>query len=586
MRTFVEKILNAERGSIVVREPDYVMSHDNSARVRFLFERIHGTRVYNPSQLVIVLDGKVSGVINELSLEYNSIRDFVEEQGIEYFYDCDRGIGHQIISELVRPGMLVVGSDSHTATAGAFNTLAMGINKTETAVLWKTGKMWFRVPETVKIVLKNRLPEGVFAKDLALWIKGILSKLDVNGLAIEYHGEGVASLSIDDRMTIANISTEMGVVSSAFPPDDRLADYFNEPAVRGVWADEEAVYSRFIEIDLANVFPMVYDTGNNVLQGVEELVGLKIQQGLIGACASGRLEDLRLVSMILEGKHIANGFQLFVVPASRDIYLRAVEEGIIDKIAQSGAMVLGSSCGPCLGVGRVASVGNSRFISTANSQYIGGTNHSGVEKYIASPATVAMTALRGELTPMIHFEGTQYKYNIPRVEPVVLGEYDYRKSNGVWNYGDIDNISSNQIFSEKLTCRLTLEQVEEIKPYLFKGLDLNFTCDVKPGDIIIAGENFGCGQLVKHAATGLVAVGVKLVIAKSVNRDFYRMAINHGLRILVDWAVVDAYTSGEQLTIDDENHLLYLNERAYKLPYVDAEFQKILEKGGLVNAFS
>ena len=586
MRTFVEKILNAERGSIVVREPDYVMSHDNSARVRFLFERIHGTRVYNPSQLVIVLDGKVSGVINELSLEYNSIRDFVEEQGIEHFYDCDRGIGHQIISELVRPGMLVVGSDSHTATAGAFNTLAMGINKTETAVLWKTGKMWFRVPETVKIVLKNRLPEGVFAKDLALWIKGILSKLDVNGLAIEYHGEGVASLSIDDRMTIANISTEMGVVSSAFPPDDRLADYFNEPAVRGVWADEEAVYSRFIEIDLANVFPMVYDTGNNVLQGVEELVGLKIQQGLIGGCASGRLEDLRLVSMILEGKHIANGFQLFVVPASRDIYLRAVEEGIIDKIAQSGAMVLGSSCGPCLGVGRVASVGNSRFISTANSQYIGGTNHSGVEKYIASPATVAMTALRGELTPMIHFEGTQYKYNIPRVEPVVLGEYDYRKSNGVWNYGDIDNISSNQIFSEKLTCRLTLEQVEEIKPYLFKGLDPNFTCDVKPGDIIIAGENFGCGQLVKHAATGLVAVGVKLVIAKSVNRDFYRMAINHGLRILVDWAVVDAYTSGEQLTIDDENHLLYLNERAYKLPYVDAEFQKILEKGGLVNAFS
>ena len=167
--------------------------------------------------------------------------------------------------------------------------------------------MWFRVPETVKIVLKNRLPEGVFAKDLALWIKGILSKLDVNGLAIEYHGEGVASLSIDDRMTIANISTEMGVVSSAFPPDDRLADYFNEPAVRGVWADEEAVYSRFIEIDLANVFPMVYDTGNNVLQGVEELVGLKIQQGLIGACASGRLEDLRLVSMILEGNILLTG---------------------------------------------------------------------------------------------------------------------------------------------------------------------------------------------------------------------------------------------------------------------------------------
>ena len=180
--------------------------------------------------------------MHELSFEYNSIRDFVEEQGIEHFYDCDSGIGHQILAGLVRPGMLVVGCDSHTATAGAFNAFALGINKTETAVSWKTGKMWFRVPETVKIVLRNRLPEGVLAKDLALWIKGVLGELDVNGQAIEYHGEGVESLTIDDRMTIANMSTEMGVVSAAFPPDDTLADYFNEPAVRGVWADEGAVY--------------------------------------------------------------------------------------------------------------------------------------------------------------------------------------------------------------------------------------------------------------------------------------------------------------------------------------------------------
>jgi len=586
MRTFVEKILGAERDSIVVREPDYVMSHDNSARVRFLFERIHGTKVYNPSQLIIVLDGKVSGLMNELSLEYNSIRNFVEEQGIEHFYDCDRGISHQVLSELVRPGMLVVGSDTHTATAGAFNTFAVGINKTETAVLWKTGRMWFRVPETIKIVLKNHLPEGVFAKDLALWIKGMLSESDVNGLAIEYHGDGVASLTIDDRMTIANISTEMGVVCSAFPPDDRLADYFNEPAVRGVWADEDAVYTRFIEIDLANVFPLIFDTCNQTVMPVDELVGLKIQQGLIGACASGRLEDLRLVSRILEGKRIAGGFQLFVVPASRDIYLRAIEEGIIDKIAQSGAVVLGSSCGPCLGVGHVASAGNSRFISTANSHYIGSVNHAGVEKYIASPATVAMTALRGELTPMIHFEGVRYKYRAKEVESVVLEGYDYRKSNGVWNYADIDNISSNQIFAEKLMYRLTLEQVEEIKPYLFEGLDKNFASDVKSGDIVIAGENFGCGQLVKHAATGLVAVGVKLIIVKSVNQDFYRMAINHGLRILIDRAVVDAYTSGEHLVIDDENNLLYLNEKTYTLPRTDDTFREIIEKGGLIKAFS
>lgn len=585
-RTFVEKILNAKKGSIVVREPDYVMSHDNSARVRFLFERIHGTKVHKPSQVVIVLDGKVSGLVHELSFEYNSIRDFVEEQGIEHFYDCDSGISHQILSELVRPGMLVVGSDSHTATAGAFNTFALGINKTETAVLWKTGKMWFRVPETIKIVLKNRLSEGVLAKDLALWIKGILGELDVNGQAIEYHGEGVESLTIDDRMTIANMSTEMGVMSAAFPPDDRLADYFNEPAVRGVWADEDAVYDRFIEIDLARVFPLVFDTRKGEIRSVDEMEGLKIQQGLIGACASGRLEDLRLVSMILEGKRIADGFQLFVVPASRAIYLKAIEEGIIDKIAQSGAMVLGASCGPCLGVGHVASAGNSRLISTANSRYIGETSHSGVEKYIASPATIAMTALRGELTTVIHFDGAKYRYQVKPVEPVILEEYDYRKVNGVWNYSDIDNISSNQIFAEKLMYRLTLEQVEEIKPYLFAGLDKNFANDVKPGDVIVVGENFGCGQLVKHAATGLVAIGVKLIIAKSVNHDFYRMAINHGLQILIDWAIADSYTSGDELAFDWENRMVFLNGKEYPLPATDKEFNEIIEKGGLVKTFS
>lgn len=585
-RTFVEKILGAERGSIVMREPDFVLSHDNSARVRRIFERIHGTEVHKPSQLVIVLDGKVSGLTNELAFEYNSIRDFVEEQHLEHFYDCDHGISHQVLAELVRPGMLVVGSDSHTATAGAFNTFAVGINKTETAVLWKTGTMWFQVPETIQIVLKNRLPEGVVAKDLALWIKGILSELDVNGQAIEYQGEGVETLSIADRMAVANISTEMGVLCSAFPPDDVLADYFNEPAVRGVWADQGAVYSRFIEIDLARVLPLVYDTRKDVIRGVDELAGLKIQQGLIGACATGRLEDLRLVSVILEGKHVAEGFQLFVVPASRDIYLKAVEEGIIDKIVRAGAMVLGSSCGPCLGIGHMASAGNSRLLSTANSHFAGGINNTGMEKYIASPITVAMTALRGELTTAIHFEGATYKYNTKPLEHEQLEEYDYRKSNGIWNYADIDNISSNQIFSEKLAYRFTNDQVNEIKPYLFAGLDENFACDVKPGDIIVVGRNFGCGQLVKHAVTGLVAIGIKLIIAKSVNRDFYRMAINHGLQVLVEWQIVDAYTSGDRLTFDPENGMIFLNEQAYKLPKIDAGFNRIIQKGGLVQAFS
>ena len=585
-RTFVEKLLNAEKGSIVVRKPDFVMSHDNSARVRRIFERIEGTQVYDPSQLVIVLDGKVSGLTTEVAMDYGSIRDFVEEQGVKHFYDSERGICHQLMADLVRPGMFIIGSDTHTATAGAFNAFAFGVNKTTTAVAWKTGRVWCRVPETIKIVLKNRLATGVVAKDLALWLMGVLKGMNVSGQFVEYHGEGVATLSIADRMTIANISWEMGLMGAVFPPDDVLADYFGELAVRGVWADNGATYSRYIEIDLAQVYPLVYDAYKERVLGVNELAGLEIQQGLVGACASGRLEDLRLVAQVLDGEQVAKGFQLFVVPASRDIYLEALEEGIIDKITRAGAVILASSCGPCMGIGHVASAGNSRLVSTANSHFTGSLTGNGIEKYIASPLTVAMTALRGELSTVVNFEGAHYKQREKIVEHSRLEEYDYRKSNGIWNYSDIDNISVNQIFAEKLTYKISSEQTDRIKPYLFEGLDENFAQEVRNGDIIVVGENFGCGRLVKHAVTGLVAAGVKVIIAKSVDWGFFRMAMNHGLRIVVVWDVAKAYTSRDHLKVDFQQGALWLNDTRYALPPEDVEFTEMMEKGGILKAFS
>ena len=577
-RTFVEKILNAPVGSIVVREPDYVLSHDNSARIRRIFERMGGENVYCPNQLVIVLDGKVSGLTNEMINEYNSIRNFVEEQHIERFYDCDRGICHQVLADIVKPGMLITGSDSHMATAGAFNCFAMGVNKTETAALWKTGKIWFRVPETIKIVLKNSLSDGFVAKDLALWIMGILSEIEVNGQIVEYHGDGVGSLSIADRMTIANVSTEMGIECSVFPPDDVLADYFGEPAVRGIWADKGANYVRYIEIDLAKVFPLVLDTVKGEIRGVNEIEGIKIQQGLIGGCAAGRLEDLRLAAMILDGKHVADHFQLFIVTASRAIYLQAIEEGVIDILSRAGAVILGASCGPCLSVGHMASADNSRLISTTNSYFIGNTATSGVKKYVASPVTVAMTAMRGELSTVIHFQGAEFKCRPKPEEQRCIEGYDYRRRAAVWNYSDIDNISCRQIFSEKLTYKITHEQTDLIKPALFAGLDMNFSVEVKPGDLIVAGENFGCGGLIKHAVTGLMAVGIRLIIVKSVNRNFYRMAMNHGLYIIINREVAKDYTSGDQLTLDMEAGKVYLNNREYILPEVDPLFFGFLGK--------
>ena len=190
-QTFAEKILGAPAGSIVFREPDIVLSHDNTASIYKTFQKMNGERIAHPERLLVVLDHNAPPTSAALATQYQAIRDLVREQGITMFYDAGRGICHQIMSYHARPGMIIVGSDSHTCTAGAFNALAAGIDRTETAGIWRRGETWFRVPESLKITLHGRLPEGVFAKDLSLWIIGMIGSAGANYLSIEYHGEGV-----------------------------------------------------------------------------------------------------------------------------------------------------------------------------------------------------------------------------------------------------------------------------------------------------------------------------------------------------------------------------------------------------------
>ncbi|MDL2231822.1 aconitate hydratase, partial [Porphyromonadaceae bacterium OttesenSCG-928-L07] len=494
--TFVEKILNATTGSLVYREPDIVLCHDNSARIQGLFKKAGGKNIQNPDKLFVVLDRKQTGQVEELIRDYNAIRDFMHEQKVERFFDCDSGICHEVLASHLRPGMTITGSDSHTCTAGAFNCFAVGLNKTETARLWKTGKIWFRVPETVKITLKGRLRSGVYAKDIALWVMGMLREEFVEYKAIEYHGEGVRQLSIADRMCIANVSEEMGVKNSVFPPDDTLADYFGDVAVRGVWADEDAVYYKEFTVDLNEVMPLVLFTHqHNEVKSVDECKELEIQQGLIGACSNGRMDDLRIVAHVLKNKRIHPGFQLFVVPASREIYLQAREEGLIDTIIKSGASVLGASCGPCLGSSHMINADAKRFISTTNSHSMRRLSDMGVEKYVASPATVAMTALTGKLTAEMDYKGEKYRYwNLPVTQPEV-SPFEKRKFSNVWNYSDKNYISCKQLFPEELTHKISLEDGAAILPHILEEFDPEFARHVSKGDIIIAGESFGVGRL-------------------------------------------------------------------------------------------
>lgn len=580
--TFAEKILNAPAGSIVYVEPDIVLSHDNSARVRKLFEKMGGKSVCNPEQLFVVLDRKMTGTTDELIRDYNSIHAFMNEQQVEHFFDCDKGICHQVVTEYLHGGDVVVGSDSHTCTAGAFNCFAVGLNKTETAYLWKNGKMWFRVPESIKITLTGKLREGVYAKDVALWIMGMLREENVEYKSVEYHGEGVNTLTLADRMTIANVSAEMGVKNSVFPPDDVLADYFGDYAVKGVWADAGAVYDKEFEVKLDEVFPVVMLTHeHHEVKSEQECRELEVQGGLIGACSNGRIEDLRVVARILEGHHIHPGFQLFIVPASYAIYLQARKEGLVDTFIKAGASVLGASCGPCLGTSHIVQADTRRFISTTNSNSMRRMSEIGIEKYIASPATVAMTAVHGKITAENSYPDESYPYWGNPVEPLHVDDCDDRKCGNVWNYSDIHYVSCKQIFADKLTYHISSEDAESMKPYVLCDLDPSFASRVEEGDILLAGENFGAGRLIKHAALGLQGAGIKAIIARSVNRNFYRLALNYGFPVIIAPAIIQAYHKGDSIDIDIANNRITVGRKTYVLPSVHPVMTDILRRKGL-----
>ncbi|MDZ7738514.1 MAG: homoaconitate hydratase family protein [Bacteroidales bacterium] len=390
-RTFVEKILDAPTGAITFKKPDIVLTHDNSASIYITFMKMGAEKIHDPSQLLVVLDHNAPPTNAKLATQYEEIREMVRKHGIEKFYDAGRGICHQIMSYHAKPGMIIVGSDSHTCTAGAFNTLAAGIDRTESAGIWTRGETWFRVPESIKITLHGRLKDGVYAKDLSLWIIGMIGTAGANYMSIEYHGEGVKTLSISDRMTLANLASEMGAKNAVFPADQVLRDFLGEIEYNETWADEGAEYAREIDIDLEEIYPLVAAPHNvDNIKAVAEVAGTKVHQGLIGTCTNGRIEDIRVAAEIFKGKSIKEGFQLLVIPASREVYLQALKEGLLTELIEAGANVLGPSCGPCLGTGQGIPADGYTVISTANRNFPGRMGNKNAEIYLASPATVAL----------------------------------------------------------------------------------------------------------------------------------------------------------------------------------------------------
>ncbi len=585
-RTFVEKIFDAECGSIVFKKPNIVLTHDNTASIKKTFEKMGGDKVADPNQLLIVLDHNAPPTNAKLATQYQEVRDIVKYQGVDKFYDAGKGICHQIMSYHAEPGMVIVGSDSHTCTAGAFNAMAAGIDRTEAAGLWKRGETWFRVPETMKVTLKGKLNPGVYAKDISLWIIGMIGSDGADYMSIEYHGEGLKALTISQRMTLANLASEMGAKNAVFPADEILAEFYGKVSIEGVWADEGAKYAKEIEIELSEIYPLVAAPHHvDNVKAVSEVQGTKIQQGLIGTCTNGRFEDIKIATEILDGKKIADGFQLLVIPASQKIYLQMIEEGLITKLINAGATVLGSSCGPCLGTGQGIPADGFKVISTANRNFKGRMGNKESEVYLASPATVAYSAIKGEISdPRGEKYNDKFPYQKEATSTVDIAADDNRKLGNVWNYVDADNINTDQMFAGNLTYNVLSSDPEAIMPHLFAGFDENFPKNVASGDIVIAGENFGCGSSREHPAVGLAHAGVKAVIVKSSNRIFYRSCINQGLALIVNPEIVDAYKPGDTVDINFNDGIVKVGDQEIKFAPLPDKLMAIIEKKGLVNA--
>ncbi len=586
-RTFAEKILNASAGSIVFRKPDIILTHDNTASIYNTFRKMGGEKVKNPEQLLIVLDHNAPPTTAKLANQYQTIRDIVKDQGINKFHDAGKGICHQIMSEYAKPGMVIVGSDSHTCTAGAFNAFAAGIDRTEAAGLWSQGETWFRVPESIKITLNGSLNEGVYAKDISLWIIGMIGSSGADYMSIEYHGDGVKTLTVDQRMTLANLASEMGAKNAVFPCDDVLNEWLGEET-QGIWADDGAAYAKEITINLGEIFPLVAAPHHvDNVKSVADVAGTELHEALVGTCTNGRLEDMRVVAEILKGKRVPDGFQLIIVPASQKIYLQAMKEGLIEIFLEAGANVLAASCGPCLGTGQGIPADGYNVISTANRNFKGRMGNKESFVYLASPATVAYSALAGKIVdPRGIQTNDKFPFSIKETNTVTIEEDDNRQIAGVWNYADANDLNTDQMFAGNLTYSVLSSEPEKIMPHLFQGFDINFTDNVKEGDIVIAGDNFGCGSSREHPAVGLAYAGVKAVICGSVNRIFYRSSVNQGLPIIILPEAVKAYKAGDNVDINFEDGVVTIAEKEFKFAPLPDKLMAVFEAKGLVNYIS
>ena len=411
--TFAEKILARASGreqvapdQIVIARVDLAMSHENADLVRKSFLEIGVARVWDPSKIVIVFDHRVPAESEKTATTHQAVREFVSAQGIEHFYDVGRGgICHQVLPEQghVRPGMVIVGTDSHTTTHGAFGAFATGIGATEMAGVWTEGSLWFKVPATLRILVEGAFRPWISAKDLILHVIGMLGAAGADYRAVEFDGPSIRQMSVASRMVLANLAMEMGAKVAFTPVDETLLDYLR-PRVSGklemIAPDADAAYERIITVDAAADVAEPQVACPHAVDRVRPLSALgevRVHQAVLGSCTNGRLEDLEVAARVVAGRSVHPRTRLIVIPASQQVYREAMQLGYLETLVAAGAIINPPGCGPCVGVHQGILAAGEICVSSTNRNFHGRMGSKDSLVYLASPAVVAASAIAGRL---------------------------------------------------------------------------------------------------------------------------------------------------------------------------------------------
>ena len=647
-QTLIEKIVQkhavglnpdhiVQSGDFISIQPKHVMTHDNTGAVMGKFKTIGATKIADPRQPVFTLDHNVQDTSEVNQKKYKNIEMFSKEMGVD-FYPAGRGIGHQIMCEegYAWPGTMAVASDSHSNMYGGLGCLGTPVVRTDAAALWATGRTWWQVPPISKIKLKGTLPKGVTGKDIIITLCGLFNKDEVLNHVLEFTGKGVSNLTLDERLSISNMTTEWGALAGVFPIDstvynwlDNRAKFISKRGLEGVpsdidgvgshprinrstidllknnplTADKDAFYIQNLELDLNTV--SLHISGPNHVKNMTSIndamnKDIKIDKAYLVSCVNSRVEDLAEAAKTIKGKKIAPHVKFYIAAASSEVQAESEKRGDWQALIDAGATSLPPGCGPCIGLGVGLLEPGEVGISATNRNFKGRMGDPTAEAYLASPSVVAASAIAGKIVSPSDFDYTKPIGNInlnqkskDAISNVSLLDGFPEILKGEIIFCHQDNLNTDGIYPGKYTYidDFSPKQMAEV---VMENYDLKFGKIVSAGDILVGGYNFGTGSSREQAATSLMHRGIQMVFAGSFSQTYKRNAINNGYLVIeTENLLTDllkefgtqklSVKTGWKITVNFSDCCIHYKDKRYDISPVGTAAQELILTKGLEN---